>query len=204
MARWARWTTIVWPGLTQLWLAGAWWGLAIGCAFAWLVNLAVVSTLVWTELIGPWSRVGVWLLLIVVWSACTWLSFRQLRDGFGAPNGSAGREDLFRHAQREYLSGNWIKSEQLLSELLGGNPHDVEANLLLASLLRRTGQLTEASGRLRKLEAMEGADKWQSELDRERKLLDEQFQNHKTSDNQSTESEIQTAQPDDSTSAEAA
>jgi predicted Zn-dependent protease len=141
---------------------------------------------------------------MLVWFACTWLSFRQLRDGFGAPNGSAGREDLFRHAQREYLSGNWIKSEQRLSELLGANPDDVEANLLLASLLRRTGQLTEASGRLRKLETMEGADKWRSELTRERQLLDEQFQDHKTTDNQSTESEIEAAQPDDSTSADAA
>ena len=51
--RCARWITLVWPGLTELWLAGAWWGLAIGCSFAWLVNLAVVSTFVWTELLGP-------------------------------------------------------------------------------------------------------------------------------------------------------
>src|SRR5689334_3502042 len=77
--RLARWITVVWPGLSQLWLAGAWWGLAIACGFAWLVNLVVVSTFVWTELITPWQRVGVWLLLVTVWTAATVLSVRQLR-----------------------------------------------------------------------------------------------------------------------------
>ena len=47
--------------------------------------------------------------------------------------------------------------------------------LLLATLLRRTGQLTEASNQLRRLEATDGAEKWRSEIDRERKLLDELF-----------------------------
>jgi hypothetical protein len=176
--RWARWITLPVPGLTQLWLAGAWWGLAVGLGFAWLVNLAVVSTFVWTELIGPWSRVGVWVLLLLVWAASVFLSFRQLR-GSHPENGQATAEDLFRRAGREYLIGNWVKAEQLLTHLIRLNGRDVDAQLMLASLLRRTGQLTEASGRLRRLEATDGAEKWRSEIRRERQWLDELFQKHK-------------------------
>ncbi|MCC7084579.1 MAG: tetratricopeptide repeat protein [Pirellulales bacterium] len=170
----ARWITIAWPGLTQLWLTGAWWGLALGIAFAWLVNLALVSTFVWTELIDIWSRAGVWGLAAVVWALSAKLSVAQIRRF--DPNVSGNdAEDLFRRAGREYLSGNWIAAEQLLTQLVRSNPKDVDAQLMLASLLRRTGQLTEASQRLRRLEATDGAEKWKAEIKRERQLLDEQF-----------------------------
>jgi hypothetical protein len=172
--RWARWITPLWPGLTQLWFSGAWWGLAIGCSFAWLVNLAVVSTFVWTELVGPWSRLGVWVLLVLVWGASLALSFRQLL-GVNPADSAEAAEDLFRRAGREYLSGNWIEAELLLTQVIRLNGKDVDAQLMLASLLRRTGQLTEAAARLRRLESTDGSDKWASEIARERLLLDEQF-----------------------------
>lgn len=189
--RWARWVTLLWPGLTQLWFSGAWWGLAIGCSFAWLVNLAIVSTFVWTELVGPWSRLGVWVLLLLVWGASLTLSFRQLL--FDDPATSAAvAEDLFRRAQREYLSGNWIKAEQLLGQVVQIDGKDVDAQLMLASLLRRTGHLTEAADRLRRLAATDGAQKWLNEIARERQLLEEQFHQpaateiQNNTDNQST------------------
>ncbi len=178
--RWARWITPLWPGLTQLWFSGAWWGLAIGCSFAWLVSLAVVSTFVWTELVGPASRIGVWGLLVVVWGTSLALSFRQLLTDDPATSAAAA-EDLFRRAGREYLSGNWYKTEQLLNKVIELNGKDVDAELMLAALLRRTGQLSEAADRLRRLEATEGAEKWHNEIARERQLLDEQF--HPPSDN---------------------
>jgi hypothetical protein len=179
-----RWITVVWPGLTQLWLSGAWWGLAIACGFAWLVNLAVVSTFVWTELISPWSRIGVWVLLLLAWSAATVLSVRQLRSSNPEAE-QATAEDLFRRASREYLIGNWIKAEQLLTHVIRLNGRDVDAQLMLASLLRRTGQLTEASGRLRRLEATDGAEKWRSEIARERQMLEGQFGKHQTTNSES-------------------
>ena len=151
-----RWITLLWPGLTQLWLSGAWWGLAIACSFAWLVNLAIVSTFVWTDWIGAWSRVGVWVLLAVSWAASVVLSFRQLR-GAQTVLVKMVVEDLFRRAQREYLNGNWVQAEQLLSQLTNNDANDVDAQLMLVSLLRRTGQFTEASAQLRRLEASDGA-----------------------------------------------
>jgi len=175
--RWARWITLVWPGLTQLWFSGTLWGLAVGCGFAWLVNLAVVSTFVWTELIGPWSRIGVWGLLLLAWTGSLSLSFRQLwlRDPAEI---RAKAEDLFRRAQGEYLSGNWIGAERLLMEVLQLDRQDVDAQMLLVSLLRRTGQLAEAADQLRRLAATEGSEKWQSEIEREKKLLSEQLTRH--------------------------
>jgi tetratricopeptide (TPR) repeat protein len=173
--RLARWFTPLWPGLTQLWFSGAWWGLAIGCGFAWLLNLAVVSTVVWTEWLDPWSRVGVWILLLLVWAGSVTLSFRQLWTD--NPEAAAkAAEDLFRRAQREYLTGNWIQAEQLLTQLLALDGKDVNAHLLMASLLRRTGQLAEAAERLRRLSTMDGTEKWRGEIDRERKILEDLYQ----------------------------
>src|SRR5689334_16405343 len=94
-----RWITALWPGLTQLWFAGAWWGLALAVAFAWLVNLAIVSTFVWRELIGPWERMGAWLVLVVVWALSAKLSVRQLQ-GFDPRASADAAEDLFRRAGR--------------------------------------------------------------------------------------------------------
>ncbi len=173
--RLARWFTPLWPGLTQLWFSGAWWGLAIGCGFAWLLNLAIVSTVVWTEWLDPWSRVGVWVLLLLVWAGSVTLSFRQLWTD-NPEQAAKAAEDLFRRAQREYLTGNWIQAEQLLTQLLALDGKDVNAHLLMASLLRRTGQLAEAAERLRRLSTMDGTEKWRGEIDRERKILDELYQ----------------------------
>ncbi|HTQ40222.1 MAG TPA: tetratricopeptide repeat protein [Pirellulales bacterium] len=139
-----------------------------------------MSTFVWTEWVDPWQRLGVWVLLLMIWGASVILSFRQLL-GFNSDQTAKTAEDLFRHAQREYLSGNWIKAEQLLMQLIGINGKDVDAQLMLASLLRRTGQLAEASERLRRITTLDGAEKWRSEIQRERQLLDDQFNQLQTS-----------------------
>jgi hypothetical protein len=198
-----RWITVAWPGLAQLWFAGAWWGLALGVGFAWLANLALVSTFVWTELIDPWSRAGVWLVLVLVWVASAMLSVRQLR-GFDPHAASNAAEDLFRRAGREYLSGNWIAAEQLLTQLVRSNPRDVDAQLMLASLLRRTGQLTEASQRLRRLEATDGAEKWTAEIKRERQLLDEQFHPQNNNEGEVAEESEQSGNDEEPTASQAA
>jgi hypothetical protein len=175
----ARWITLIWPGLTELWLYGGWWGLTIACAFSWLANLAIVCTFLWTAWMGPWSRAGVWLLLIVTWTVATVLSFRQLsRNSLSIA--AADLEDLFRRAQREYLHGNWVQAEQLLVRLLENNKEDIGAGLMLAGLLRRTGQLAEARARLRQLSLSDNAADWQSEINREQRFLDEMLHSHQT------------------------
>jgi len=190
-----RWITLLWPGLTDLWLFGGWWGLAIACSFAWLANLAIVSTYLWTDWIGALSRVGVWVLLAVSWAGSVVLSFRQLR-GAQSVLGHDGVEDLFRRAQREYLHGNWVQAEQLLSQLTNNDANDAGARLMLVSLLRRTGQFAEASAQLRRLEASDGAAGWQGDIARERKFLEENLNQHQqefTSNNQNSQLDATTA-----------
>ncbi len=95
---------------------------------------------------------------------------------FSDPGREASRADtLFRKAQREYLNGNWIGAEQLIVKLIDANPNDIDAQLLLASVLRRTGQLTEAAGQLRQLEANDEAENGVTKSTVNEKLLDELF-----------------------------
>ena len=51
--------------------------------------------------------------------------------------------------------------------------HDVDAHLLLASLLRHTKRLNEAREQLQRLERLDGAEKWQMEIGREHLRLDD-------------------------------
>src|SRR5262245_55601497 len=44
-----RWIAACWPGLLQAWVLGRWRGLALATAFAGALNLALVTTLVWTR-----------------------------------------------------------------------------------------------------------------------------------------------------------
>jgi cytochrome c-type biogenesis protein CcmH/NrfG len=78
---------------------------------------------------------------------------------------------LFRAAQGEYLRGNWFEAELALNQLLERNPSDADARLMLATLLRRIGQPSEAAENLRRLAKSVGADKWQLEIARQERLL---------------------------------
>ncbi len=105
-------------------------------------------------------------------------------------------EDLFRRAQREYLHGNWVQAEQLLSQLTNNDANDAGARLMLVSLLRRTGQFAEASAQLRRLEASDGAAEWQGDIARERKFLEEKLNHHQqefTSNNPNSQLDATTA-----------
>jgi cytochrome c-type biogenesis protein CcmH/NrfG len=71
------------------------------------------------------------------------------------------------------LKGDYYQAEHVLEELLRRNLRDVDARLMLATLLRHTGRLDEAAGQLDTLVRLEGASKWQWEIEQERDLLAE-------------------------------
>jgi hypothetical protein len=166
------WTRYLWPGLPQLWGEGAWSGLALAAGSAVLLNLLLLSTFVWFELLGESLLTFGWLAAASVWLvsgvlAC-W-SDRQRRDRQKAHS----TEDLFRQALGEYLKGNWFEAETILGRLLRHDPRDLEARLMLASLLRHTRRLPEARQQLLRLERLEGAEKWRTEIGAELDLLTE-------------------------------
>ncbi len=166
----SRWVSVAWPGLPQLWLRGDPVALVLALAFAVLLNLAIVTSLVWTELIDPLHRNALWAAVGIVWfvSAIVSLRWWQSRES-QQPDSN---QDLFRHSLDQYLQGNWIEAERLLRRLLRKNSHDVDARLLLVGLMRHTKRFEKARRQLDRLVASEGAEKWQTEIDREYERLD--------------------------------
>jgi hypothetical protein len=165
-----RWALVLWPGLPQLWLRGDLSALVLAGGFSALVNLAVMATWGWTELLTWPLLVVAWTGVVLFWivSLVTEVPQMQALMRVSSPNITA---DLFRAAQGEYLRGNWFEAELALNQLLEHDPTDADAHLMLATLTRRIGQHDEAGQRLRQLETLERAGKWRLEIARELQLL---------------------------------
>jgi tetratricopeptide (TPR) repeat protein len=164
------WLLCLWPGLPPLWRRGAWSGLGVACGYAAVLNLLLLSSLVWMELAGPAALRLAWLGLGLSWGGISLWSLWH-----GPPESQAalpaGEQDLFPRALNEYLRGNWFEAEVCLSRLLEAEPGDVDSRLLLASLLRRSGRWEAARRELERLERFERAAKWGLEIGRERQRL---------------------------------
>lgn len=156
----------LWPGLPQLWMRGAWSGLALAVGFTVLVNLAVAASLVWTEWLSAGLLSACWGAVLALWLAAAGVSLRGAGDD--AERKVSAEEDLFREAQAHYLRGNWIEAETMLTRLIGRDARDVDARLMLATLKRHTNRLDEAEDELRRLVRLEDAGKWQQEIESER------------------------------------
>ncbi len=165
-----RWWLALWPGLAPLWLVGAWSGLGLALSFAALLNLVLITTLVYTELVTPPVRVVAWLSVAGFWAASTLASLR-----WRAPRQAGrGEQDLFPHGLSEYLQGNWLETEMICQRLLEQNPADAEARLLLASAQRRSGRAAAARQTLLALARQPEAARWQAEIRQELARLDAQ------------------------------
>jgi hypothetical protein len=146
--------------------------LLIAIGFAAVVNLGLVASFWWPELLAPQVLALTWVSIALIWGASVWFGCRFLTSGWtGKPSGSD--EALFNRAQTEYLCRHWLEAELLLRELLKQNSHDVDAHLLLATLCRRAGRTDEARQWLDRLARMDGSEKWILEASRERDRLDE-------------------------------
>lgn len=151
----------MWPGLPQLWRRGDWSALALALGFALLLNLVLLTTFVWTELVVPSVAVIAWSVVAGFWLV-SFVGF--LRTGIGHANSAAAQEDLFPTAIAEYLKGNWYDVEQICQRLLRRNDHDVDAQLLLATACRHTVRYDEAQRRLEHLATLDAAGKWAWEI----------------------------------------
>ncbi len=164
--RWLKWLTLAWPGLPQLWFAGAWSGLGMAIGFAALLNVGLMTSGLWTEWLSPGVRSAIWLGLGAAWLAAGGLSARWVAAILPTGLSPLG-EDLFNQARDQYLQGHWFEAEAILSQLLDRNVLDAEARLLLAALLRRTKRYPEAGDQLDRLERMDGGQRWHFEINRQ-------------------------------------
>ena len=164
----------LWPGLPQLWLAGAWSGLALAVGFASLLDLLLLTSLLWTEWVEPAFRFAGWTAVAVLWSVSIITGWRWSHERL--TNRRASREqDLFPRALGEYLRGNWYEAEAACKNVLKRVPGDVQARLLLATLLRRTRRWPEACEQLEALKRLDAAAAWEFEIaDEEQRLADAQ------------------------------
>lgn len=160
----------VWPGLPELWQRGTPTAIGQALCFSVLLNLCIVSTWGWTEVLENPVRGTAWVVMLGFWG---WgiLGNRRFLQAVAYSSAQAATGDLFPAAQREYLRGNWLETERLVSELLARNPSDVEAQLLLVSLLRQTDNAAVALEQLDAAERMTGCERWRLEILRERAVL---------------------------------
>jgi len=194
--RWGQYLLCGWPGLANLWLRGSWSALAFAIGFSIVVNLALVSTFVWPALLGETFPIAVWPMILFVWSISvmisgrmvpawsvppvpSWELERDVRDEKKAEETTKDSADLdihathtlFNRAQTEYLKGHWTEAESLLRRRLATAERDVEARLMLATLLRRTRRMQPALEQLREMERFDESVHWEFEIRRERELL---------------------------------
>ena len=166
------WAMYLWPGLPQIWLRGNWSALAVSVSAAMLLNLALASSLIWSELVASDVRRGLWAAAIAAWVASATLSAFWNREQ-AASRQTDPASNAFAEAMEHYLRGSWFEAERTLGGLLRKNARDLDARLMLATLLRHTGRLEEAARQLDLLDRSEGAGKWELEIRRERGLLAE-------------------------------
>jgi hypothetical protein len=140
--------------------------LGLALAAAGLLDMILVVTFGWSELFSPGVRNALWVALGMVWLGG--LVFFP-----GAAASPSRGKDSFPEAIDHYLQGNWFQAERVLSARLRQDAGDLDARLMLATLLRRTGRWEEAQREVDVLERCEGAWKWGPEIHRERQLLTE-------------------------------
>jgi len=117
-----------------------------------------------------------WLLVLGFWIVgFIWLrrDLPQLSTNLRPATQNSQQNADFREAQHLYLKGHWIEAETLLTRLLLGQPQDVEAQLLLTSVQRRTGRWLEARQKLVALKDERGAANWLPEIESELNQLRE-------------------------------
>jgi hypothetical protein len=166
------WTTYLWPGLPQLWSYGSWSGLALALVAAGAFDGLLLGTFGWSELIGQNWRIMCWAALGVVWAAAVGWSISQCRRQAAVRDGTP-KNDSFAEATDHYLKGDYYQAEQILEGLLRRNDHDLEARLMLATVLRRTRRCDEAREQLDVLARLEGAGRWELEIQDEQERLTE-------------------------------
>jgi hypothetical protein len=165
------WPAYLWPGLPQLARDGNWAALAVAVAAAVLLNAVLLATCVWTEYVAAAPRIICWAFVGVAWSVS--IGYWSWNDRQRAATLKTSDGNTFEAALEDYLKGNWFEAEQELNFLLRRDEHDIEARLLMATLLRRTKRFDEATNQLNILVGLDGAHRWSLEIHREGQLLTE-------------------------------
>lgn len=166
----ARYLTLLWPGMPWLWLRGSVAGLVVALAFAVTLDVAVITTCIWPGLVDLPFRVAVWTATAAVWALATASALATFPPPLQFVR-DADDDERFAQARSAYLARDWLTAEARLRSLLDRSPTDGEAQLLLATLLRRAGRPDEARRALEALSRGDAGVSWRAEIARELTLL---------------------------------
>lgn len=156
----------LWPGAARVWHRGERWGLVLAVLFACVLNVALLTGMVWPFWVTPHVK---WACLLVVaagWGFGVWESQRARRI-WARTAEEDPQLDLFLAARAEYLRGNREEAERYLAQVLQKDEQDVEARLLLATLYRHARRWDDAKEQLRRLQRWRKAACWNREIRRE-------------------------------------
>ncbi|MBT3890067.1 MAG: hypothetical protein HN617_12750 [Planctomycetaceae bacterium] len=97
-------------------------------------------------------------------------------------NKSGISDKLFLAARNQYFKGNWFESESTINQILAESPHDIEARLLLLTLLRHTNRIEDALVQITDIQKWDEAKQWEFEIKRELELLELELTSQNKSD----------------------
>jgi hypothetical protein len=150
-------------------------GLVLAMAFAVVLDVAILTTWVWAEFIDLQVSVGIWTAAAVIWLVATVSAIVSFPPPIPARDAAA--DAAFVKARDAYLARDWLAAEKKLRALLVMSPTDGEAQLLLATMLRRVGRTAEAKTALEKLSRSDSGAAWQAAIAREMALISRGGQN---------------------------
>lgn len=161
-----RYLTILWPGLPWVWLRGSLGGIVLALAFAVTLDVAMITTWIWTDLVDLPFKIAAWAGTAAIWLLGTASALSAFPPPI--PTGLDPAHDArFAQARDAYLARDWVGAEHRLRDLLRDAPTDGEAQLLLGTLLRRAGRLPEARAALEALARSDAGLPWRAAIARE-------------------------------------
>ncbi|MFM8175028.1 MAG: hypothetical protein ACKN81_15910 [Pirellulaceae bacterium] len=169
--RWPKVCLHAWPGWTKLWNEGDLRSLLLSLLFGALLNLWFAATWTWPQW---WTTQSWWsclAALAVSASASALLAKDSLRSLAMRQIPAKSTDQWLRDAQDSYLQANYQEAEASLHRIFAAGNQDIEAMLLMISVLRRTGRIAQAQFCIDRLRLLERANPWLAELDHEQKKL---------------------------------
>ena len=91
----------LWPGLAQLWHRGSFIGLSCAVLFVLLLNLALITSFVWPNMIDHTVQGAVWSTVALFWVAGVWTS-RRWHAKWKAEGRDEAREEYSRQSGPPY------------------------------------------------------------------------------------------------------
>jgi hypothetical protein len=166
----ARMTFGFWPGSLPAWRDGDLRGLFIAIAFGAGLSIAWIASTVWPLWLSP-IRLGLlWGLLGTI--ACVSMTFCAIHGYLSPYRTFTGCPDArLLQAQAHYLRAEYFEAEKILSPFCRVSQCDVEAALLVASILRRTERYQASIEMLDRIALLDRARSWLEEIEQEKRIV---------------------------------